>query len=303
MESAAEGRHMVEADLANVLGESWFQRVRSGVPAVLGGTPDSARLRSQAGREVDRALGFGINVWNHAAPSLAVRGVPVPEHIIENLQGETARGDAKLFDLKRFMSEKLLTVFGPEKLTGDPVVAIIELGHFLTKFFGGIAIGAGAASGLAFPIALAGSFLSSVLPTLPFIFWVLAVTGYFLRVGEFLLTVNLWAIGNLRMDGEGIVGDGGRQGWFLVAALGFMPVLLVFGFLISMIIFKVTAVALNLGVYTMLESLNVGQSAAIWFFQVICVIGMITIAYAVLAERSFSMLYELPDRAMNWIGI
>jgi conjugal transfer/type IV secretion protein DotA/TraY len=149
-------------------------------------------------------------------------------------------------------------------------------------------------------IAGGGAALAYIIPMLPFLFWVLAVTGYFLLVVEAVVAASLWAVAHLKMDGEGISGDSARQGYLMILALLMTPVLMVFGYIVGMTIFRVTSGIIDIGFYYALAGLDGGPLT--WLVGTAAVAVLIVISYIIMIERSFSLVSELPSRVLAWIG-
>lgn len=211
--------------------------------------------------------------------------------------------------------EKIMLVFSPGSGGKDPMIGLINLGQVLINtaglIMGIIALAAvtpfvtvaPTLASMMSPVLTilftAGGALSYVLPLMPFIFWVMAVTGYFLLVIEAVIAVNLWAIGHMRMDGDGISGEAGRSGWLMLLSLLMTPVLMVFGFLVGMGIFRVTSSLLDIGI----NQAFAGLGGNLW----VQLIGMAVYAilivtmYIALLERSFSLVSEFPGRVLRWI--
>jgi conjugal transfer/type IV secretion protein DotA/TraY len=195
----------------------------------------------------------------------------------------------------------------------DPMIALATMGQYLIDG-AGILVAGSAIAGLAagaqiatlltpFIITLltAGSILAFLLPILPFIFWVLAVTGYFILVVEAMIAVNLWALSHLRLDGEGLSGESGRQGWLMLLSLLMTPVLMIFGFLIGMTIFRVSTTIIDMGIYQALSGI---LGSGIWVNLVATAAFSIFMAifYMILVERSFSLVSEFPGRVLRLMG-
>lgn len=202
---------------------------------------------------------------------------------------------------------------GNRSTNADPMIGMSVLGQFLIGLSGTLMVGAivlGYLSGGAVAIALlpiiialitAGSTLALLLPIMPFIFWVLAVTGYFLLVVEAMIAVNLWALAHMRLDGDGVSGEAGRNGWLMMLAILMTPVLMVFGFLIGMTIFRVTSALLDIGMYQALSGI-LGGNIFINLVAIATYTIFLAIFYMILLERSFSLVSEFPGRVLRWMG-
>ena len=205
--------------------------------------------------------------------------------------------------------EKFLKAFDPGSGGQDPMIGLINIGNAL--------IGVGAALLLASMLAVrvavvavpffslffaGGVTLSFVLPLMPFFYWVLGVTGYFLLIVEAIIAVNLWALSHMRMDGDGISGPAGQKGWLMLLALLMTPVLMVFGFLIGMALFRVTSDLVSAGMFYATAGITGTTNPILAMVALVGFSLMIVAAYVFLVERSFSLVSEFPNRVMNWMG-
>ncbi|MDE0256041.1 MAG: DotA/TraY family protein [Rhodospirillaceae bacterium] len=307
---------------ADSAGRTFWQAIKAGL---FGTGGEGARLRKRA-----RDLLAGIeNRWNAAVILAAADGAPVDSRLIAGaFASEGVSSGRPAPGVRDWLASKTRQWFLPPP-TADPMAALAEFGNAqlawgLGLAAGGKAVEFGAASagalGRLIPAAqiagelgraaaviggalmLSGSFLAFILPMLPFLLWTAAVTGYFLLVAEAVIAANLWAVAHLRLDGEGLSGEAARQGYYLVLALTLTPVLMVFGFLLGMAIFKVTATLVGIGLDVALRGLAHDQSWAVWLLGMAIVSILMVIVYAVLAERSFSLVAELPGKVLRWVG-
>ena len=206
-----------------------------------------------------------------------------------------------------------LSALEPGNFADDPMIGLTSIGKNLITFAFAL-IGISALAGLATGGALAVSFgpivtamigagviLSFVLPIMPFIFWLLGTTGYFLVVVEAVIAINLFALSHMRMDGEGISGEAGRNGWLLMLTLALTPTLMIFGFITGMVIFRVSDALLSAGFFYAVEGV-IGGDFTFGFIAIIGYAVLMALIYVVLLERSFSLITELPARVLRWIG-
>ena len=133
------------------------------------------------------------------------------------------------------------------------------------------------------------------------ILWVVGVTGYFLLVVEAIIGASLWAFAHLRMDGEGISGNA-VNGWTLLLSLLLTPVLMVFGFIVGMAIFRVTSTLLMSGLLPTFYSATAGTNMMTMLMLIPVMMLALGVMQLLLIERSFSMITELPNRVLSWIG-
>lgn len=272
--------------------------------------------------EAGRINGDMQKQFDSAVVGLAALGFPLSTPLVE-----TARpGESNLMDQifsglgdswGRQISAAAAEFLGPSNFASDPIIGLTQMGNLMltasTVFALALAVGAavpvigGGAIALAQimgPIIIAlgtgGASLSFILPMMPFLFWNLAVTGYFLLVVEAVIAANLWAVAHLKMDGEGIAGDSARQGYILVLSLLLTPILMIFGYLVGMAIFRVTTSLLNMGFYYALSGLS--GNFFVWVVGLAVLTFLMVLSYIVLIERSFSLVSEFPGRVLAWIG-
>jgi conjugal transfer/type IV secretion protein DotA/TraY len=153
-------------------------------------------------------------------------------------------------------------------------------------------------------IGVIGMFLAFVLPMVPTVTWVIGVTAFFLLVVEAIFAAPLWAIAHLSLEGRGMSGGQARRGYVMVLALILTPVLMLFGLLLGMIIFRISGVLINSGLYYALTSTQslVGDSfvSLAWFLGIFVVMLFMAVIYLVIIERSFSLIAEFPARIFRW---
>lgn len=219
--------------------------------------------------------------------------------------------------ISRGMVDAVAEFFRPSTWADDPMIGLTQLGNFLINVSAGISAALAAAGAIPVAgggvntlatiigpilvtIAGGGAALAFILPMLPFLFWVLAVTGYFLLVVEAVVASSLWAVAHLKMDGEGISGDSARQGYLMVLALLMTPVLMIFGYIVGMTIFRVTSGIIDIGFYYALSGLDGGPLT--WLVGMAALAVLIVVSYIIMIERSFSLVSEFPTRVLAWIG-
>lgn len=92
---------------------------------------------------------------------------------------------------------------------------------------------------------LVGFILFYVIPFMPFLYFFFAVGGWVKGVFEAMVGVPLWALAHLRIDGEGLPGSAGTDGYFLIFEIFFRPIMIVIGLIASILIFSAMVKVLN----------------------------------------------------------
>ncbi len=209
--------------------------------------------------------------------------------------------------------ETMIENFSPSRWGDDPIIGIVNMGNWYldvagTLLFGSVAVSflsSSIASVVTFlvaaPLAAVGISQSFILPLLPFVYWVLAVVGYFLLVVEAVVASSVWALSHLRLDGEGISGEPGRQGWLMLLALLLTPALMVLGYFAGMALFRIASGLLDYGMYHAMSAL-VNASPLVGIFGLIATGFLVVMVQVAIIERSFSLVSEFPGRVLGWIG-
>ena len=263
------------------------------------------RYEEMVSRSMAQLAAFGVSIGSSEMVQLSTG----PEGTGENANLVARLG---LNDVLSRGLEGFINFFDPSNRSFDPMMGLVNIGNVLINIgfaimaaavFGGI-LSSGVAI-VALPIfsvlITAGLSLSFILPMMPFLFWVFGVTGYLLLVVEAVVAVNLFALGHMRMDGDGLSGEAGRTGWILILSLLMTPVLMVLGFLVGMLIFRAASDLFSAGMFYAAQSVA-GGNLIIQTFGLIAYSILIVVAYIALLERSFSLVSGFPGQVMRWMG-
>lgn len=156
-----------------------------------------------------------------------------------------------------------------------------------------------------------------VLPFLPFIYFMFAVSGWIKSIFEAIVAMPLWALAHIcRMDGQGIPGPAANNGYFLLLEIFLRPVLIVVGLIGSITVFAACVRGLN-DVFDLVvsnlsgfdihaENTGVGPSEIAYyrqpvdqfFFSVIYVIMVY-----MMATGFFKMIDQVPNNILRWMGV
>lgn len=175
---------------------------------------------------------------------------------------------------------------------------------------------------------LIGFILYYLIPFMPFLYFLFAVGGWVKGLFEAMVGVPLWALAHLRIDGNGLPGDAGLNGYFLVFEIFLRPILIIFGLLASILIFGAMVKVLNEIFYLVVSNLSGFDSSSI---ESGCGIGgskdgkssgspvggidflrgpvdefFFTIVYAILVYMigmsSFKLIDLIPNNILRWMG-
>ncbi len=176
---------------------------------------------------------------------------------------------------------------------------------------------AGTASSFMFSLATigltAGFILYYVLAFLPFIYFFFAFTGWIKGIFEAMVGMPLWALAHMRIDGEGLPGDAAVSGYFLILEIFIRPILILFGLLLSLLIFSAMANILN-DIFDIVVFNAGGGNAAVsnpgvleieywrnpidkFFFTV-----MYAVIMYLLGLSAFKAIDLVPNNMLRWMG-
>jgi conjugal transfer/type IV secretion protein DotA/TraY len=146
----------------------------------------------------------------------------------------------------------------------------------------------------------AGIMLAFYLPALPWILWMSAVLGWLILIVETLFAAPLWAVGHLIPEGDGMTGQHGRQGYMLLLGVLARPPLMVAGFFASLIIFSLFGNFVGHCFSIFISSSEQGHITGIT--TMIMQVVILTAAMVAFSHKIFSLINNLPERVVNWIG-
>lgn len=188
---------------------------------------------------------------------------------------------------------------------------------------------AAAKSASGFFLAMVGAsvaisiILYYVLPFLPFIYFMFALSGWLKSIFEAIVAMPLWALAHLRIDGEGLPGPGASNGYFLLLEIFLRPTLIIVGFVASISVFSAFVSVLNqifdlvvsnVGGYdNELEQLIQDGAAAPKFIAKLHVARgpidefFFTAIYAIICYlmglASFKLVDLIPNNILRWMGV
>ncbi len=176
-----------------------------------------------------------------------------------------------------------------------------------------------------------GFLLYYVLPFMPFLYFFFAVGGWIKGLFEAMVGVPLWALSFLRIDGEGLPGDPGMTGIYLIFEIFLRPILIIFGLLASVIVFAAMVKILNEVFYLVVQNVsghdpnstamcggvtpggndaagsgNSGSGSAIDFFRGPVDELFFTVMYAIvvymIGMSCFKLIDLIPNNILRYMG-
>ncbi|MEM6903757.1 MAG: DotA/TraY family protein, partial [Pseudomonadota bacterium] len=148
---------------------------------------------------------------------------------------------------------------------------------------------------------LPGFLLGYLFPYLPWLLWVGGLVGWFILVLESVIAAPLWALAHMRMDGEGIMGPAGNQGYMLALALLLRPALMLIGLLSGMVLIYVFVPFLGVSILAV-SDLNRSAGSPIDLMGTLMSVGLLAFVVVTTCYKAFGMINQVPDRVLRWIG-
>jgi len=187
-------------------------------------------------------------------------------------------------------------LIGGSVVTGNFAAAAgAALGHVAVQFLSGpITVGCMA-------LLIPGLTLTFILPMVPWIMWMAAVTSWLVMVCEAMIAVPLWMLAHMTVNGEGLHGHA-RAGYALLFNILFRPTLMLFGLFLSYFVFDAVC-------YLMHMTFGIAAGFVIsrgWFITnllgLVVLLALYVMVHITLALVSFRLIAILPDRVPAMIG-
>ncbi len=158
---------------------------------------------------------------------------------------------------------------------------------------------------------LAGVILFYVVPFMPFIYFFFAVMGWVKAVFEAMVGVPLWALAHIRIEGDGLPGPGGMNGYFLIFEIFVRPILIIFGLIAAISVFAAAVSVLN-EIFELVVTNLTGRDPndldpdQTPFFRAAIDQLFYTVIYVVIVYMiglsCFKLVDLVPDQIMRWLG-
>lgn len=162
-----------------------------------------------------------------------------------------------------------------------------------------------------------GFVLFYILPFLPFLYFFVSLTNWVKTIFEAMVGLPLWALSHIRIEGDGVPGPAGMNGYYLLFEIFVNPILIVFGMLAGMTIFAAQVkvlgdiwplVTTNLTGWdhNVVDKVDQEKTGSIRFIRGAFDRFFFTCIYTVLVYMiglsSFKLVDAIPDRILRWMG-
>lgn len=140
-----------------------------------------------------------------------------------------------------------------------------------------------------------GATLGVYLPLVPYLVFTMTAFGWIIQVIEAVVAAPLIALALIHPGGEEL----GNMGKALpiLANIFLRPTLMIFGFVLGISLLRAGIALVNFGFIPAIT-----QGAAVSFFSILAVLGMYIGVITVIINKSFSLIYVLPNQIMRFMG-
>ncbi len=145
-----------------------------------------------------------------------------------------------------------------------------------------------------------GALLGVYIPLIPFILFTFGAIGWLISIIEAMVAAPIVALGILSPSGEHELLGKAAPSMFLILSIFLRPSLMVFGMMASMLLANAAVAMVNAPfVYATKDSLTAFDIPVVG--QVIF-IGLWVALIIIVMNKSFALIYLIPERVMMWIG-
>lgn len=140
-----------------------------------------------------------------------------------------------------------------------------------------------------------GATLGIYLPLIPYLVFTFTAFGWIIQVIEAVVAAPIIALGLIHPGGEEL----GKLGSALpiLANIFLRPTLMIFGFVLGASLLRAGIALVNFGFVPAIT-----EGAAISIFSILAVLGMYIAIITAIVNKSFSLIYVLPNQIMRWMG-
>ncbi len=146
-----------------------------------------------------------------------------------------------------------------------------------------------------------GSLLSYYIPLIPFFLFAFGSITWFAVVLEAILAAPLVALGITHPEGHDFLGKA-EQSVMLLASVFLRPMLMIFGFIFGIILSYVAISVFNRGFSIASQYLTEYNGDIFSIVYQLAMMAIYTAAVLAIVNRSFAMIYEVPNKVLRWIG-
>jgi len=155
--------------------------------------------------------------------------------------------------------------------------------------------------------ATVGIVLFFLLPLMPFMYFTFSTINWVIEVAEAFVSMPLFALAHLRIDGEGMPGQTAYAGYLTLFGVMLRPLLIIVGLIVSSLIFGAGVYFINSVYLEAVFAYRPGGTAKIDLsqlggFELVTYLVLYVYMIYTLANSTFKLIDTIPDKMMRWIG-
>lgn len=150
--------------------------------------------------------------------------------------------------------------------------------------------------GIAIILWTLGATIGIYLPLVPYIVFTMTAFGWIIQVIEAVVAAPIIALGLVHPSGGEELGKIGAA-LPILANVFLRPTLMIFGFVLGASLLRAGIAFVNFGFIPAIQ-----EGAATSIFSILAVLGMYVGIMTALINKSFSLIYLLPNQIMRWMG-
>lgn len=151
-----------------------------------------------------------------------------------------------------------------------------------------------------------GSIAAYYVPMIPYILFTFGGIAWVIAVIEAMVAAPIVALGIVYPEGQHDIFGSASAGVMLLASVFLRPALMIVGFWASYVMVSIAVGIINGGFEAVVKSMIGAQSggntavATLWGFISFIAIYILVVLVAI--QKSFALIYEIPDKVLRWIG-
>ncbi len=148
----------------------------------------------------------------------------------------------------------------------------------------------------------AGAVLAFYVPLIPYIIFLFGAIGWFMGVIESMIAAPLVALGVTHPEGHEAYGRA-EPAIMLIVNIFLRPSLMIIGFIVGILLSYVGTKLLNIGFGpAVAEMTNAGGNAWSDGYKALAIILIYTLLVTLILNKAFSLITEVPNKVLRWIG-
>ncbi|MBY0377919.1 MAG: DotA/TraY family protein [Gammaproteobacteria bacterium] len=148
-----------------------------------------------------------------------------------------------------------------------------------------------------------GAILAYYFPMIPYLVFTFATIQWLVLTIEAMTAAPLMALGILHPEGQHEVFGHSSMGIAILSTVFLRPPLMIVGYFASTLMCYVVVLLINAGFFFAANSMLSGDSSAASVFGCLIVWMMYLNTVMIAINKSFSLIYHIPDHVTRWIGI